>query len=277
MSTDDQNVSKKAKILTTDQSIQTTSHFGGFGGSSTSQTFLSSNNSSIFGLYNAGTRAGLFGSNSSAKQFSFGSTSSVNPFSFGSTSSSNLPPTLIFGQSNLFANSNYIPKGGYIYPEHPSKKRKHQKPTNTNAEGPTLEFLKDMTKKDLVALHTLLSTKFTEFYSKNVTVGNCDSDAGGLAFTSGTTGNKSMRFRWAYSNRNKHKNYYNFQELKGLFGAYEANSDDDIIVRKGTTLSTSLRSYDGAPIWTLDELEIFKDCLGEFAVCCTKMPTRYYP
>ena len=52
----------------------------------------------------------------------------------------------------------------------------------------------------------------------------------------------------------------------------EWSTSNDILYYANTKIETFLKAFEYAPVWTSDELDIFKECLVEFGANVTKMP-----
>jgi hypothetical protein len=53
----------------------------------------------------------------------------------------------------------------------------------------------------------------------------------------------------------------------------EWENDETILISVGTKSNTFLKAYDGAPAWSIGELEYYKEVLEKNGIKCTKMPT----
>jgi len=133
-----------------------------------------------------------------------------------------------------------------------------------------------ITKKDFIILCNLLTTEFNNYYSTNIyKLQHEPITEGGIVFKN-FTGDvyKTMRiyiaqfgkYGWINPGVMDENHHAMMDEVhrRGWFTpaqrAGEWKDNNDILCDKGVKMSTYLKSFRGAPVWTLHELKIFEKC-----------------
>jgi hypothetical protein len=153
----------------------------------------------------------------------------------------------------------------------------------TCAAGYKIATTTDFTKGNFVELCELLTEKFNEKYeSKEYSFEPEAITEGGIIFKSFPESDKCI-FTCGNEKREKYKTmriYFNNTELgypwinKDVMTKWKiAPEKNDVIVKKGEFIGTSLKSQWGAPIWTIEELQIFEECFKKVGIIrCTSYP-----
>ena len=142
---------------------------------------------------------------------------------------------------------------------------------STYTDGLRFKCLKDITKNDIIVLCDLLAANYNDnlcsFQPEGITEGgikfvfdaNCPSDwykSIRLCVYTGTTGGK---WYWV-DNANV---------------MIEWKNNDDLIFNKNATFHTFLKSFNGAPIFTIEELTIWVECFDQIGIRKVgKYPTK---
>jgi hypothetical protein len=142
---------------------------------------------------------------------------------------------------------------------------------STYTPGLRFKCLKDITKNDIIVLCDLLAANYNDglcsFQPEGITEGgiefvfnaNCPSDwykSVRLCVYSGTTAGK-----WYWVDK------------ANVMTEWENN--DDLIFQKNTHFHTFLKSFNGAPIFTIEELTIWVECFDQIGIRKVgKYPTK---
>tara|TARA_Y100000389_G_C17392660_1_gene480754 strand:- start:541 stop:1047 length:507 start_codon:yes stop_codon:yes gene_type:complete len=145
----------------------------------------------------------------------------------------------------------------------------------TYASGLTLKTKQKIIKNDIITLCNLLNNKdkysnLCEFQPEGIT-------EGGILFKFNKN-NVDYKKEWYKSVRlcvgsALQKGPYNmtFQEAGKWYRIYEGSlaewdGSDDIIFNENTTFSTFLKSFNGAPLFTLEELKLWEECFNQIGI-----------
>ena len=134
--------------------------------------------------------------------------------------------------------------------------------TATYTSGLTLKTERVITKKDIIAMCNLLNNK--DEYLNLCTFEPEAITEGGIVFkfNDGFDNKwyKTVRLR-VYSGNIKGKWYRINENVMS-----EWSENDDIIFDKNQKFTTFLKSFHGAPLFTLDELKIWEECFNKIGI-----------
>lgn len=147
--------------------------------------------------------------------------------------------------------------------------------------GPSLEIQKDLTKNDYIKLCNQLSKELSEHANKNLIVKPEAISEGGFLIIdqNNPIHYKTMRHH-IEKGKSKFVNKWPWISEKVM---EDWNNNDEIIFYKGNICKTFLKAFHTAPVWTLEELNIFENRLSEFGIICKNIPKKssltfkYYP
>lgn len=152
--------------------------------------------------------------------------------------------------------------------------------SQTYTEGFVFETKKEITKKDYINLCKLISAKLNKHY-------DCDEDEKIYIVPEATT-EGGMKFMWKKMGK-KYKtirHHCHQKPEKGAIGGSwevgwprikentyaEWSVSDEVLFPEKTIGETFLKAFDGAPVWTMEELMILKVCYEHCGIMCKKMP-----
>jgi hypothetical protein len=148
---------------------------------------------------------------------------------------------------------------------------------NTYTHGFCLNFTKDISKKEYIEICKKISSKLNQLYKLDDNSIKILPEAiteGGMFFEKGNNqynkGYKTMRhsFMELMETNRKNSRWPRINEK-----TYEEwSNSDDILIFSPSKTGTYLKSFYEAPSWSLQELQIFKECFEEYNVKVTKMP-----
>ena len=142
--------------------------------------------------------------------------------------------------------------------------------TYTYTSGFKLCFEENFTKRQFIQMLDMLSRLL------NTSVISDSCVEGGIQFKGGIYDcapypYKSLRFNYKYYKRGRHTE--NVQVSVPLNNELTSDSDE-VIFTQGLRINTWLKAFHGSPVWTLDELQVFKQVFEMFDVKVTRMPSK---
>ena len=140
------------------------------------------------------------------------------------------------------------------------------KTKETYAEGFRLKILRDVTTKDIVNLCEMLEIKFNKYYDTNefkfrpepigeggIKVVNFPNKTDKMYKTLRIWIDKQPIDKWPWI-------------TETTFDEWKKNNEEHKIISKDRDLRTFLKAFYGAPIWTIYELEIVKECIENVGI-----------
>ena len=138
---------------------------------------------------------------------------------------------------------------------------------NTYAVRIPIKSLRDITKSEFVKICNELQENFNEHYKTDEYSFKPEQiSEGGILFENfsslGYGDYKTMRL-YFIDGRCGNESLYGFipYKVKELW-----QDDNDVLIPKGRQLFGLLKSFEGAPVWTVKELEIFKKCFNNYGL-----------
>lgn len=146
----------------------------------------------------------------------------------------------------------------------------------TYTQGFKIEIKNGLTKREYILLCERISCELNKHYGykgedKIKLTPECITE-GGMRITGGPDNMygdydnkgkvyKSMRHHlgWQWIKKNTHE---------------EWKESKDKLCSENTISETFLKAFDGAPVWTMDELNILKNCFESVGIVCKKMPKK---
>lgn len=126
---------------------------------------------------------------------------------------------------------------------------------STYTNGITFKTTKSITKKDMITLCDLLKVKFpNDSFEPEAII------EGGIKYKYEDNRYKSVRLCAHYNSSRGEWPRINDNVMS------EWKNNDDIIFPEENTFSTYLKSFHGAPVFTLDELKIWEKCFNEIGI-----------
>lgn len=119
----------------------------------------------------------------------------------------------------------------------------------TYTKGFHLKFTKSITRKEFIIICKTLNSK-----PEQIT-------GGGLLQMDNEHGYKTIRF---------HLDHFPWVSSTIM---NEWENDETTLICNGTILYTTLKAFEGAPAWTVQELQHYKEVFEHFGINCKKMPS----
>ena len=150
----------------------------------------------------------------------------------------------------------------------------HQLTTYTS--GFILTSMRVITKSDFYNICKLLKSEFNAYY--NTTEYEFEPEPiteGGIIFKKMPNMINSLN-----PSKTLYKSMRIYISMLGKYGFITENSlsewenNQDILCGEKLKLDTYLKSFHGAPLWTIDELKIFKMCFEQHGFKCGKLPKK---
>ena len=143
----------------------------------------------------------------------------------------------------------------------------------TYNEGFYFKFQQNISKADYVYICKLISIKLNELYNtlEEYKVAPEAITEGGIKFISFSNKTNKM-YKTLRIHIDNQKFYYPFIDEKTVINSWL--NDNDILITANMKGHTFLKAFDGAPSWTLEELNIFKNVFKTFGAICNKMPKK---
>lgn len=142
---------------------------------------------------------------------------------------------------------------------------------STYTNGYDLIAIRNISKRDFIKLLDLLKIKFNEFYNDtNYSFAPERISEGGIIFCNflgqdpGLSPYKTMRLYKYFVTSGKESLYDEEWIDDNTIENWREN--DEILINRHQELGTFLKSFNGAPIWTIKELNIFEECFNEIGI-----------
>jgi hypothetical protein len=161
------------------------------------------------------------------------------------------------------------------------EEKKNYKVTYT--EGPHILFNKSLTKNDYVLLCKELNTKFNDYFKCKNDEYQFEPEAiteGGICFVNfpGKTSKmyKSMRhslYEREYNPLVTFRNNFKWPIIDpNVMDIWDEDYSE--LIGKGYYGFTFLKAFYGAPVWTLDEINLFQQVMKKYGVKLTHLPRK---
>lgn len=160
----------------------------------------------------------------------------------------------------------------------------------TYTNGFTIKMTRDFTKKEYIELCDLIAQKLNSLYGYNdenkISIIPEPITEGGMKFVGGPN-----NIYGELSGQMGHNKFYKTMRHRFFIKDHPRNNDikwewitdktkenwsisNDILWPKNSESATVLKSFHKAPLWTLEELVILKECFEKYDIKCKKMPIK---
>jgi hypothetical protein len=142
--------------------------------------------------------------------------------------------------------------------------------SKTYTRGFTITSLNIIKKSDFYDLCKILSEEFNKYYNTTEYIFEPEPiSEGGILFKQiPNMKNKMYKSMRIYISQYGNYGYINDNILD------EWKNNNDILCNKNVVIDTFLKSFNDAPLWTIEELNIFKKCFEQIYLKCGKFPKK---
>lgn len=137
----------------------------------------------------------------------------------------------------------------------------------TYTDGFKMKCTRNITKGDYMALFSIITKRLNQYYNDPNHVVSLDYVSNGDEFGFCFNNYPDPAFKGM-----KHWFYYNDNYIQ-VWAQDNWVGNDEVIIPAGSEGRTFVKSFFGAPVWTIKELDIFKECFTLVGMKCGRNPS----
>jgi hypothetical protein len=151
---------------------------------------------------------------------------------------------------------------------------KANKIPTTYCHGFNIKITEDVRKSDYIKMCEAISEGINNLNNSNIKMQPEAISEGGMVMTGldNKEWYKTMRhatYKWEWINDDTYDKWKSSDEI-----LWNAGTKSKYASHQPSTVTTYLKAFHGAPVWTLEELNIIKEVFEEYGFKVTKMPKK---